>query len=86
MNHIIKSATLKLFHYKSIDEYSTHLAKFLNYYNYERQLKSLKFKSPYDKILERYREKPELFLSNPLYYCRGLNTEQITPPDRLRVR
>jgi len=34
MNNIIKSATLKLFQYDSVDEYSTHLAKFLNYYNY----------------------------------------------------
>ena len=60
-------------HYDSIDEYSTHLAKFLNYYNYEKKLKSLKFKSPYDKILERYQEKPDLFLGDPLYYCKGLN-------------
>jgi transposase InsO family protein len=73
MNHIIKSATLKLFHYENIDEYSEHLAKFLNYYNYEKKLKSLKFKSPYDKILDKYKEKPNLFLDNPSYYCMGLN-------------
>jgi transposase len=73
MNHIIKSATLKLFHYDSIDEYSKHLARFLNYYNFEKKLKSLKFKSPYDKILERYKEKPNLFLGNPYGYCVGLN-------------
>jgi hypothetical protein len=54
MNHIIKSATLKLFHYESIDEHSKHLAKFLNYYNFEKKLKRLKFTPPYDKILEKY--------------------------------
>jgi len=51
MNHIIKSATLKLFHYESIDEHSKHLAKFLNYYNFEKKLKRLKFTPPYDKII-----------------------------------
>jgi transposase len=73
MNHIIKSATLKLFHYETIDEYSKHLAKFLNYYNYEKKLKSLKFKSPYDKIIQRYQEKSDLFLGDPSYCCVGLN-------------
>jgi transposase len=73
MNHIIKSATLKLFHYENIDEYSRHLAKFLNYYNYDKKLKSLKFKSPYDKILERYQEKPNLFFGTPVVDCVGLN-------------
>ena len=70
MNHIIKSATLKLFHYETIDEYSKHLAKFLNYYNYE---KKLKFNSPYDKILSEYKKNPSLFLGNPCGYCVGLN-------------
>ena len=74
MNHIIKSAMLNIFYYESIDEYSKHLAKFLNYYNYKKKLKSLKFNSPYDKILTKYQEKPDLFLGNPSYYCMGLKT------------
>jgi len=74
MNHIIKSATLKLFHYETIDDYSKHLAKFLNYYNFGKKLKSLRFKSPHDIILQKYQDEPDLFLQNPVYYCRGLNT------------
>jgi hypothetical protein len=73
MNHIIKSATLKLFHYENIDEYSEPLAKFLNYYNFEKKLKCLKFKSPYDKILSEYKKTLSLFLGNPCGYCVGLN-------------
>jgi plasmid replication initiation protein len=38
-----------------------------------------KFKSPYDKILARYQEKPDLFLGNPSYYCMGLNNQIIKP-------
>ncbi|SMN02357.1 Mobile element protein [uncultured Candidatus Thioglobus sp.] len=41
MNHIIKSATLELFHYETIDKYSQHLTKFLNYYNFEKKLCSV---------------------------------------------
>ncbi len=73
MNHIIKSATFKLFHYKNIDEYSEPLAKFLNDYNFEKKLKCLKFKSPYDKILSECKKTPSLFLGSPCGYCVGLN-------------
>ena len=41
MNDIIKSATLKIFHYDDIEELSEHLAKFMNYYNFSKKLKSL---------------------------------------------
>ncbi|SFV87508.1 hypothetical protein MNB_SUP05-SYMBIONT-5-125 [hydrothermal vent metagenome] len=69
----IKSATLKLFHYETIDEYSKHLAKFLNYYNFEKKLKRLKFKSPYDKILSEYNKSPSLFFGDSCGCCVGLN-------------
>ena len=66
--------TLKLFNYESIDKYSTHLAKFLNYYNYEKRLKSLKLKSLYNEILDRYQGKPQLFFENPIVDCLTLYT------------
>jgi transposase InsO family protein len=74
MNDILKSATLKLFHYDNIQELSEHLAKFLNYYNCQKKLKSLKFKSPYDFIIEKHKKNPKLFHKNPLHHCVGLNT------------
>lgn len=74
MNDIIKKATLKFFHYDSIDQFSEHLAKFLNYYNCQKRLKSLKFISPYDFVLEKYKENPKIFHKNPFHHCVGLNT------------
>lgn len=76
MNDIIKSATLKLFHYETIDEYAQHLAKFLNYYNFSKQLKSLKFKTPYDIILKRYEDQPSLLLEESSVLLSG--TKQLT--------
>jgi transposase InsO family protein len=73
MNDIIKTATLKLFHYETIEEFSVHLAKFLNYYNFSKKLKSLKYNSPYNIIKKRYKEKPKLFKKNCLHYCVGLD-------------
>lgn len=74
MNDIIKKATLKFFRYETIDEFSVHLAKFLNYYNCVKKLKSLNFKSPYGFIIEKHKEKPKLFIRNPLHNCVGLDS------------
>ncbi|SMM98898.1 hypothetical protein SPONL_223 [uncultured Candidatus Thioglobus sp.] len=45
----------------------------MNDYNFEKKLKSLKFNSPYDKILSEYKKTPSLFLGDPCGYCLGLN-------------
>lgn len=41
MNRTIKDATVKRYHYDSHDQLRTHLADFLDAYNYARRLKSL---------------------------------------------
>jgi len=64
MNRIIKSAILRLFHYETINEYSKHLVKFLNSYNFENKLKSLKFKLSYDIVLQRYWGKIAIFYNS----------------------
>ena len=73
MNDIIKSSTLKYFHYDSIEQFSLSLAKFLNYYNLQKPLKSLKRKSPYEFVLQKWAESPKLFNKNPHHHCMGLD-------------
>jgi len=46
---------------------------FLLVYNLQRKLKALKFKSPYDKMIELYDENPSYFKSNPIHKKLGLN-------------
>ncbi len=65
MNRTIKEATTKIYFYKTTDELAKHLKLWLNYYNYEKKLKNLNYKSPYDKMLEEYKENPSGFLINP---------------------
>lgn len=51
-----------------------HLMAFLLAYNFQRPLKALKFKSPYDIILEKYKQKPALFHLNPNQKIMAPNT------------
>lgn len=53
-----------------------HLMAFLLAYNFQRPLKALKFKSPYDIILEKYKQLPGLFNCNPIQKTMGLNKER----------
>ena len=47
---------------------------FLLVYNYQRPLKSLKFKTPYERVIEEYQINPDIFLINPSHKKVGLNS------------
>ncbi len=50
MVRTIKEATTKSFHYASIQELRRHVADWLIAYNFAKQLKALKFRTPYEAI------------------------------------
>ncbi len=72
-NRKIKDHTTKRYYYDTIESLKKHLMAFLLAYNFQRPLKALKFKSPYDIILEKYKQKPKLFYCNPSQKTVGLN-------------
>jgi transposase InsO family protein len=72
-NRIIKQHTTKRYHYENKEELSKHLMAFLLYYNFQKPLKALKYKSPYDIIIEQYNANPSLFNINPSHKLLGLN-------------
>jgi transposase InsO family protein len=72
-NDTLKKATTKTYHYETVEELKNHLYDFVMAYNYNRKLKSLKFKTPYEKIGECYQKDPALFRKNPNHYLVGLN-------------
>lgn len=74
MNRTIKEATIKQYHYSSQSQFKQHLYDFLNAYNFAKKLKALKFKSPFDFILDKFKQSDTLFLTNPLHHSMGLNT------------
>ena len=73
MNKKIKAYTTKKYHYETSESLKKHLMTYLLAYNFQRPLKVLKYKSPYDKIIEIYEQKPELFHFNPTQKITGLN-------------
>lgn len=74
MNRTIKEATVKRYHYDSHEQFKSHLADFVNAYNFGRRLKTLKGLTPYEHICKAWTNEPERFKLNPLHQMPGLNT------------
>ena len=74
MNRTIKDATVKQYHYNSQTQFKQHLYDFLNVYNFAKKLKTLRFKTPYEFIVEKYNSNATIFLTNPTHFSTGLNT------------
>lgn len=72
-NRIIKQYTTKTYHYESEQELKYHLMAFILFYNHQRPLKALKFKTPYAILIEEYERCPDLFKDNPSLKLKGLN-------------
>ena len=73
-NRTIKDATTKTYHYDNIIQFEKHLQEFLLVYNFAKRLKSLKFKTPFEFLAEKFKNNPTLFYQNPDHYSRGLNS------------
>lgn len=73
MNKKIKNHTTKKYHYETPEELKHHLMAYLMAYNFQRPLKVLNYKSPYDKVIEIYDKSPQLFNANPNQKNMGLN-------------
>ncbi len=70
---VVKDHTTKTYHYDSIEQLKHHIMSFLLLYNYQKPLKSLKYKTPYDIIIDKHYMNPKLFKSNPINKLVGLN-------------
>lgn len=62
MVRTIKDATVKSFHYASIVELRRHVRDWLMAYNFAKQLKALRFKTPYEAIEELWKSKEDVFI------------------------
>ncbi len=74
MVRTIKEATVKSFHYASIQELRRHVSDWLIAYNFAKQLKALKFRTPYEAIEELWKSKPDGFNVKPNHHMLGPNT------------
>lgn len=60
-----KEHTTKIHRYKSVSEAIEDSKRFQNHHNHCRKLKLLQNRTPYEKMIEWYETKPELFLRDP---------------------
>ena len=74
MNRTIKEATVKRYHYDSHDQLRSHLANFLDAYNFARRLKTLSGLTPCEYICKIWTSEPDRFILNPIHQMPGLNT------------
>lgn len=73
MNKIIKNHTVKQYHYETIEQLKKHLMGFLLLYNFQRKLKSIKYQTPYDIIIQKFKKNSDNFIRNPVDKIVGLN-------------
>ena len=74
MNRTIKDATVKRYHYDSHEQLRSHLADFLNAYDFARRLKTLSGLTPYEYICKIWTSEPDRFIVDPIHRMPGLNT------------
>lgn len=73
MNRTIKEATVRRYHYDSHDQLRTHLAAFLDAYNFAKRLKTLHGLTPFERVCDVWTREPDRFKSDPTHLTAGLN-------------
>jgi glucose-1-phosphate cytidylyltransferase len=74
MNRTIKEATVKVFHYETLESLSAHVLAFVTAYNFAKHLKALRWRTPFQRICEAWTIDPEPFKINPHHLIPGLYT------------
>ena len=71
MNRTLKDATVKAFHYESLQSLESHLRSFLGVYHFAKHLRALRGRTPYEYLGEQYDQNPSAFHSNPRHLIPG---------------
>jgi Transposase and inactivated derivatives len=74
MNRTLKEATVNRYYYQSHEELEAHLDAFVSAYNFAKRLKTLKGLPPYEFIVNKWAENPQLFHHDPAHLKLGLYT------------
>jgi hypothetical protein len=75
MNRTLKEATVRRYHYESHRQLESHLAAFVDAYNFARRLKTLRGLTPYEAICKAWAEEPDRFKLDPAHL--NLGTKQL---------
>jgi transposase InsO family protein len=73
MNRTLKEATVRRYYYETHEQLRSHLADFVQAYNFARRLKTLKGLTPYEHICQTWTNQPDRFILDPTHQMPGLN-------------
>lgn len=71
MNRTVKDATIKAFHYHSLDALKAHVLAFVQAYNFAKHLKALKWRTPFQAVCDAWAKSPSIFKINPHHLIPG---------------
>ena len=71
MNRTVKDATVKTFHYPSLDALKAHVLAFVSAYNFAKYLKAIRWKTPFQHICDAWQRDPSAFKVNPHHLTPG---------------
>jgi transposase InsO family protein len=74
MNRTVKDATIKAFHYPDLEALKAHVLAFVTAYNFAKHLKALRWRTPFQAILDAWTKDPSIFKINPHHFIPGPNT------------
>ena len=72
MNRTVKEAIVKTFHHDNVESLRSHVLSFVTAYIFAKQLKTLKWKTPFQSICDAWKSDPSAFKINPHHLIPGL--------------
>ena len=74
MNRTVKEATVKAFHYPGLDALEAHVLAFVRAYNFAKHLKALRWRTPFQAVLDAWAKDPSAFKIDPHHLIPGPHT------------
>jgi transposase InsO family protein len=73
MNRTVKEATVKVFHYPDLEALKAHVLAFVRAYNFAKHLKALRWRTPFQAVLDAWTKDPSIFKVDPHHLIPGPN-------------
>jgi transposase InsO family protein len=74
MNRTVKDATVKVFHYPDLEALKAHVLAFVAAYNFAKHLKRLRWRTPFQAVLDAWTKDPSIFRIDPHHLIPGPNS------------
>jgi transposase InsO family protein len=71
MNRSVKEVTIKAFHYPDLGALKAHVLAFVAAYNFAKHLKRLRWRTPFQAVLDAWTKDPSIFRMDPHHLIPG---------------